>query len=114
MGGGGNFAGGGVSTPLHAMEILPDTSYEQTLELFLTEYPNSEMHRGKCCPSGYATSSKAIAQAKRKRGLTLTFEYRNDKVNGDGENKTAPKVIPGEDLTDKYSDDSSSEDSESD
>ena len=71
------------------------------------------MHRGKR-PSGYVTSSKAIAQAKKKRGLTLTFEDRNDKVNGDGENETAPKVIPGEDVTDESSDDSVSEDSESD
>ena len=45
-------------------EILPDTCYEQTLELFLTEYPNGEMRRGKRRPSEYATSSKAIAQAK--------------------------------------------------
>ena len=35
-------------------------------------------------------------------------------MNEDGENETAPKVIPGEDLTDEFSDDSSSEDSESD
>ena len=42
-------------------EILPDACYEQALEMFLTEYPNSEMRRGKRCPSGYATSSKAIA-----------------------------------------------------
>ena len=44
-------------------ETLPDTCYEHALELFLTEYRNSEMCRGKCCPSGFATSSKAIAQA---------------------------------------------------
>ena len=32
-------------------------------------------------------------------------------MNEDGENEIAPKVIPGEDLTDKASDDSLSEDS---
>ena len=35
-------------------------------------------------------------------------------MNEDGENETAPKVIPGEDITDESSDDSSSEESESD
>ena len=66
-------------------EILPDTCYEHALELFLTEYPNGEMRRGKC-PSGYATSSKAIGQAKKKRGLTLTIEDSDDEMNEDGEN----------------------------
>ena len=85
---------------------------EHALELFLTEYPNGEMHRGKRYPSGYVTSSKAIAQAKKKRGLTLTIEDSDDEMNKDGENEAAPKVIPGEDLTDESSDDSLSEDSE--
>ena len=76
------------------------------LELFLTECPNSEMRRGKRRPSGYATSSRALALANKKTGLTLTIE--------DSDNEIAPKVIPGEDLTDESSDDSSSEDSESD
>ena len=52
-------------------EILPDTCYEHALE-FLTEYPNGEMRRGKRRPSGYATSSKAIAQAKKEKRLNLT------------------------------------------
>ena len=67
-------------------EILPDTCYEHALELFLTEYPNGEMHRGKRYPSGYVTSSKAIAQAKKKRGLTLTIEDSDDEMKEDGEN----------------------------
>ena len=74
-------------------EILPDTCYEHALELFLTEYTNSEKHRGKCCPSGYATSSKSIAQAKKKRGLTLTIKDSDDEMNEDGENEIAPKVF---------------------
>ena len=53
-------------------EILPDTCYENALELFLKEYPNGEMRRGKRRPSGYATSSKAIAQAKKEKRLNLT------------------------------------------
>ena len=95
-------------------EILPDTCYEHALELFLTEYPNGKMCWGKRHPSGWATSSKAIVQAKKKRGLTLTIKDSNDEMNEDGENETAPKVIPGEDLSHESSDNSSSEDSESD
>ena len=38
-------------------EILPDIYYEQVVELFLTEYPNGEMVRGKRCPAGYPASS---------------------------------------------------------
>ena len=34
-------------------------------------------------------------------------------MNKDGENETVPKDIPGQNLTDESSDDSSSEDSES-
>ena len=60
------------------------------------------------------TSSKATAQAKKKRGLTLAIENSDEEINEDGKNETAPKVIPGEDLTDESSDDSSSEDLESD
>ena len=75
-------------------EILPDIYYEQTQELFLTEYLNGEMRSGKRRPAGYVTSSKAIVQAKKKRGLTLTTKYSNDEMN---EDETAPKVIPGED-----------------
>ena len=95
-------------------EILPDTCYEHALELFLTEYPNGEMRREKRRPSGYATSSKAIAHTKKKRCWTLTIKDSDDEMNEDGKNETAPKVIPGEDWTDESSDDSSSEDSESD
>ena len=84
------------------------------LELFLTECPNSEMRRGKRRPSGYATSSRALALANKKTGLTLTIEDSDNEMNEEGENKKAPKVIPGEDLTDESSHDSSSEDSESD
>ena len=69
-------------------EILPDACYEQALEMFLTEYPNREMRRGKLCPSGYATSSKAIAQAKN-----LTSKDSDDEMNKDGENETAPEVF---------------------
>ena len=85
---------------------------EHALELFLTEYPNGEMLRGKHYPSGYVTSSKAIAQAQKKRGLTLTIGDSDDEMNKDGENEAAPKVIPEEDLTDESFDDSLSEDSE--
>ena len=84
------------------------------LQLFLTEYPNSEMRRGKRHPSGYATSSRALALANKKRGLNLTIEDSDNEMNEDCENKKAAKVIPREDLTDESSDDSSSEDSESD
>ena len=42
--------------------MLPDIYYKQAVELFLTEYPNGKRH-----PAGYATSSKAIAQAKKSR-----------------------------------------------
>ena len=35
-------------------------------------------------------------------------------MNNDHENETSPKVIPGEDLTNKFSNNSLSEDSESD
>ena len=66
---------------------------EHALELFLTEYPNGEMHRGKRYPSGYVTSSKAIAQAKKKRGLTLTMEDSDDEMNEDGENEAAQKLF---------------------
>ena len=52
-------------------EILPDINYERALELFLTEYPNREMRRGKCRPAGYVTSSKAIALAKKEKRLHL-------------------------------------------
>ena len=79
-----------------------------------SEYPNGEMYRGKHRPSGYATSSKAIAHAKKKRTLTLTIEDSDDEMNEDREDETALNVISGEDLTDKSSDDSSSEDSECD
>ena len=76
----------------------------------MTEYPNCEMRKGKRCPSGYEASSKAIVQAKKKRGLTLTIKGSNDEMNETGKNETAPKVIPRENWTDK----SSSEDSEND
>ena len=68
------------------------------------------MRKGKRCPSGYEASSKAIVQAKKKRGLTLTIKDSNDEMNEAGKNETAPKVIPRENWTDE----SSSEDSESD
>ena len=71
-------------------EILSGICYEQALELFLTEYPNGETPRGKCRSAGYATSSKAIAQAEKKRGLTLTMEDSDVEMNRDGENETAP------------------------
>ena len=46
-------------------------------------------------------SSKDKAHTQKKRGLTLTINYSNDKKNNDCENETAPKVVtPGEDLID--------------
>ena len=54
------------------------------------------MRKGKRCPSGYEASSKAIVQAKKKRGLTLTIKGSNDEMNETGKNETAPKVIPRE------------------
>ena len=71
-------------------EILSGICYEQALELFLTEYPNGKTPRGKCRSAGHATSSKAIAQAEKKRGLTLTMEDSDVEMNRDGENETAP------------------------
>ena len=58
------------------------------------------MRRGKRRPSEYATSSKAIAQAKQKRGLTLTIEDSDNGMKEDGENGVAPKVISGVGLID--------------
>ena len=96
------------------VQLLSDIYYEQSLELFLTEYINNEMRRGKRRPAGYVTSSKAIPHAKKKRGLTLKIEDSNDEMNKDNENETAPKVISREDLTEESSNDSLLEDSESD
>ena len=89
-------------------QILPDIEYEKALELFLTEYPNGEMRKGKRLLSGYVASAKG-KDCKKQRGLTLD-DTDDDSMNEEDENAM---IAPGEDLSDE-SDYSDSSDSESD
>ena len=85
---------------------LSPSAYENAMELFLSEYPNREIHKYKRCVDGYHSSGRSKKQNEKKKGLII--ESDDSEVDVDG-NENSRLVFPGDELGS-----SSKEESESD
>ena len=90
---------------------LNDSAYEKAMEMFLTEYPNGDIRKGKRRVSGYEKGSPRQKKEKIKRGLTLNLDTSSEDESED-ENETRDlEIRPGEEIDiDTDSSDESSDD----
>ena len=79
-------------------------TYERAMELFLTEFPDGEVRRGKRRLAGYVVTGRATPRCPRHIGLTLS----------DSEEEEETLIRPGEDIDATSYMSSSEEESESD
>ena len=79
-------------------------TYERAMELFLTEFPDGEVRRGKRRLAGYVVAGRATPRSPRHIGLTLS----------DSEEEEEALIRPGEDIDATSYMSSSEEESESD
>ena len=81
-------------------------SYENAMELFLSEYPNGEIPKHKRRVDGYHSSGRSKKRNEKKKGLIIESDYSDDDVD---DNENSCLVFPGDELSS-----SSEEESESD
>ena len=59
------------------------SAYENTMELFLSEYPNGEIHKHKRCVDAYHSSRRSKKRNEKKKGLII----ESDDSGGDVDSK---------------------------
>ena len=89
---------------------LNDNAHEKAMEMFLTEYPNGDIRKGKRRVSGYEKGPRQKKE-KKKRGLTLNLDTSSEDESEDENEARDLEIRPGEEIDiDTDSSDESSDD----
>ena len=70
---------------------LPPSAYENTMESFLSEYPNREICKHKCCVDGYHSPGRSKKLNEKKKGLIIESDDSDGCVDDNENSRLSPQ-----------------------